>query len=323
MIDIKGRKISVSGYRQPIYFDKILVAWGAEKMKLQQSYSNVHYIEDRFSHAKVHNQLIKSKQVVVLGNTMEAVQIAQSARTYLDEIGNYDTQIMLMTTKDSDLRKTLGKGMENWIKNELKDQRISVQPGVNILRMQGDNELEAIFFNKEEDIRDDKVPDTDYFIKPDLVICENGVGRPRKELLSMVGFQDHGSEAKISIGPNTIPHSNTRFSLVHNDIHSPIYAVGNCAEYPSFIQKQRVRTEDMAYNIEAAFYAAMNMLDKRVEFRYIPHTYFKVNDKPVHFVGERGHKYTETIIDGDTKSGRFIIWYVLGEEVVGFCTVGY
>jgi hypothetical protein len=55
MIDIKGRKISVSGYRQPIYFDKILVAWGAEKMKLQQSYSNVHYIEDRFSHAKVHN----------------------------------------------------------------------------------------------------------------------------------------------------------------------------------------------------------------------------------------------------------------------------
>jgi len=79
----------------------------------------------------------------------------------------------------------------------------------------------------------------------------------------------------------------------------------------------------MAYNIEAAFYAAMNMLDKRVEFRYIPHTYFKVNDKPVHFVGERGHKYTETIIDGDTKSGRFIIWYVLGEEVVGFCTVGY
>jgi hypothetical protein len=125
---------------------------------------------------------------VVLGNTMEAVQIAQSARTYLDEIGNYDTQIMLMTTKDSDLRKTLGKGMENWIKNELKDQRISVQPSVNILRMQGDNELEAIFFNKEEDIRDDKVPDTDYFIKPDLVICENGVGRPRKELLSMVGF---------------------------------------------------------------------------------------------------------------------------------------
>lgn len=73
MIDIKGKKISVAGYRAPIFFDKILVAWGAEKVKLQQSYSNVHYIEDRFSHAKIHNQLIKSKQVVVLGNTIEAV----------------------------------------------------------------------------------------------------------------------------------------------------------------------------------------------------------------------------------------------------------
>ena len=59
---------------------------------------------------------------------------------------------------------------------------------MNIIRLEGDNELEAIFFNKEEDIKDDKVPETDFFIKPDLVICENGVGRPRKELLSMIGF---------------------------------------------------------------------------------------------------------------------------------------
>ena len=43
----------------------------------------------------------------------------------------------------------------------------------------------------------------------------------------------------------------------------------------------------MAYNIEAAFYAAMNMLDKRVEFRYIPHTYMTINEKAIHFIGER------------------------------------
>jgi len=75
--------------------------------------------------------------------------------------------------------------------------------------------------------------------------------------------------------------------------------------------------------MNAAFYAAMNMLDKRVEFRYIPHAFFTINEKPIHFVGERGQRYSETIIDGDPNSGRFIIWYILGEEVVGFCTVGY
>jgi len=84
-----------------------------------------------------------------------------------------------------------------------------------------------------------------------------------------------------------------------------------------------MRLDDVAYNIESGFFAAMNMLDKRVEFRFIPHTYLNVNDKPVHFVGEKGQRFNETIIDGDPKSGRFIIWYVFGEEVVGFATVGY
>lgn len=29
------------------------------------------------------------------------------------------------------------------------------------------------------------------------------------------------------------------------------------------------------------------------------------------------------VIDGDETSGRFVIWYIYGEEVVGFVTVGY
>jgi NADH dehydrogenase FAD-containing subunit len=55
MIDVENKKISVAGLRKPLYFDKILVAWGADKNRLEKSYANVHYIEDRFSHAKVHN----------------------------------------------------------------------------------------------------------------------------------------------------------------------------------------------------------------------------------------------------------------------------
>ena len=66
----------VKGLRKPIKFEKVLVAWGAEKDKLKTNYPNVYYIEDRFSHAKIHNQLIKSKQVVVLGNTFETIQTA-------------------------------------------------------------------------------------------------------------------------------------------------------------------------------------------------------------------------------------------------------
>ena len=60
MLDIKNKKLQISGYRKPLEFDKLMIAWGAEKKKLNKAYSNVHYIEDRFSHAKVHNDLLKA-----------------------------------------------------------------------------------------------------------------------------------------------------------------------------------------------------------------------------------------------------------------------
>lgn len=34
MIDVKNNKIHIAGYRKLIEFDKLLVAWGAEKNKL-------------------------------------------------------------------------------------------------------------------------------------------------------------------------------------------------------------------------------------------------------------------------------------------------
>jgi len=49
--------------------------------------------------------------------------------------------------------------------------------------MQGDNDLEAIYFTKEEDRKNDAIPDTEYYVKPDMIIVENGIARPKKELL--------------------------------------------------------------------------------------------------------------------------------------------
>jgi len=84
-IDIDKREIVIAGQKKPIAFEKVIIAWGAEMDKLQKSYSNVHYIEDRYTHANIHNKLIKAKKIVVLGNTFEAVQMANAAREYLDE----------------------------------------------------------------------------------------------------------------------------------------------------------------------------------------------------------------------------------------------
>ena len=77
--------------------------------------------------------------------------------------------------------------MEAYLTDELKEQRISYQANVKVTKLDGENDLEAIYFNKEGDYSHDKVAMTDYFVKPDIVICENGIGKPRQTLLDLVG----------------------------------------------------------------------------------------------------------------------------------------
>lgn len=158
-----------------------------------------------------------------------------------------------------------------------------------------------------------------------MVICANGLAFPRRKLLDVVGAQESGSESRVQIGtqPNFIPHVNVRFSLIHNDVFSPIYGVGPGVELPSFIFKSRMRDNNVGFNTEAGFRCAMHALEKRVEYRAIPHYYMNINEIPIHFVGEKKQRYTELIVEGEPESNRFIIWYIWGEEIVGFMTVGY
>lgn len=89
------------------------------------------------------------------------------------------------------------------------------------------------------------------------------------------------------------------------------------------MHKVRVRTDDVKYNIESGFYAAMNMLDKRCEFRYLPFTNLTIGDTHVYFVGERNQPFTEIIMGKDAKDDKFVAFYVYGDEIVGFVTVGF
>jgi NADH dehydrogenase FAD-containing subunit len=75
-IDVVKKRIKVKGQKDIINYDKLLIAWGANKKRLnhfnEKEYSNVYYIEDRQSHARIHNEIIKAKCIVVMGGSFEA-----------------------------------------------------------------------------------------------------------------------------------------------------------------------------------------------------------------------------------------------------------
>jgi hypothetical protein len=116
---------------------------------------------------------------------------------------------------------------------------------------------------------------------------------------------------------------NVRFALIHNDVHSKILGVGPAVEAPSFIFKERARSDNVGFNMEAGFFAGLVAMDKRVEFRHIPHTYMTINERPMHFIGEPNQRYSEVVIEGDLNDDKFIVYYIFGEEVVGLLTFGY
>ena len=121
-IDLNKNIIVIGGLKKPIEFNKLLFAFGSFKKRLSSktsddsgqqpnsssAYSNVFYLEDRFAHAKFHNNLLKAKCVVVLGGTFEAYQSAASMRDYLDSVGYYNTKIILMESSASEVQQCFG-----------------------------------------------------------------------------------------------------------------------------------------------------------------------------------------------------------------------
>jgi hypothetical protein len=149
------------------------------------------------------------------------------------------------------------------------------------------------------------------------------VGLPKVDLSKIVDRKENSSVSFVGLDREGIPAANIRFSLLYNDIASPLLAAGACTGYPSFLHKMRIRTTDVKYNIEQGFYAAMNMMDKQVEFNYFHLYQLKIGNTTLYYVGEPQNAYTEVITKGDPKTGKFVTFYVYGNEIVGFVTCGY
>ena len=68
----------------------------------------------------------------------------------------------------------------------------------------------------------------------------------------------------------------------------------------------------------------MQMLDKRnAIFRYIPMTNLRIGEHQMYYIGERDNSYSEMIVSGDLNSGKYVVFYVYGDEVTGVLTCGY
>ena len=96
-IDWKKKELYFKKGVDKIEYDKLLVAWGSHKKRLAKEFSNVHYLEDKISHERCSEAIGNAKTVVILGGTLDAYQVAATAREHLDMIGKQDSKVILIS----------------------------------------------------------------------------------------------------------------------------------------------------------------------------------------------------------------------------------
>ena len=64
----------------------------------------------------------------------------------------------------------------------LKEKRISVIVDCKINKLVGNTKLESINFEKNSSSKTTDEKNKEYYIRPDIVIAENGVGSPKQDL---------------------------------------------------------------------------------------------------------------------------------------------
>jgi len=115
-----------------------------------------------------------------------------------------------------------------------------------VISVDGDTKIDTVHFRERSQGPNNawkREGITEYFIKPDVVIAENGLGPPKVDINPLIENKTVGETGRVGIDIKTgYCASNIRFSLMYNDIQSPLYAAGSCTFYPSFFHKIRMRT---------------------------------------------------------------------------------
>lgn len=148
-IDKEKKHIKLKGHKHQIEFDKLLIAWGAYKKRLSKDYTNAFYLEDRYSHAKVHNEILKAKKIVVLGSTLDTLDTASHIRSYLNSIGYDKTEVTVISDGATEIAKNMGDEVSKCITDMLQKSGVNVIDNAKITGIHGDFKIDAIHFRRK------------------------------------------------------------------------------------------------------------------------------------------------------------------------------
>ncbi len=99
-----------------------------------------------------------------------------------------------------------------------------------------------------------------------------------------------------------------------------IFAAGDIASVPYFQTGEPIAVGHFVSAQQQGSIAALNMLDKKVTYDYVPFFWSRLFDKAIQYTGY-GTTWDEVFIDGNLDELKFVAYYIKDNKIVGFASM--
>ena len=260
-LDAKSKEL-VLGDGSKVQFDKLLIATGAEPVKLDipgADQTNVHTLRSLSDCRAIIAQTKNAKRAVVIGASFIGLESASALRAR-------DIEVHVVAPEKRPLERVFGPQLGDFIRALHEDHGV---------KFHLENGVTAI--NGNHVTLKNGAP-----LEADLVIIGVGV-RPRLTLAEKAGLA-------VDKGVTVDRHMETS---------APgIYAAGDIARWPDPISGERIRVEHWVVAERQGQTAALNMMGVPTPFRSAPFFWSQHYDVPINYVGH-AERWDEIAWEGD------------------------
>lgn len=297
--------------KMKIPFDKVLIAVGSNRERLDRKYDNLFVLQNIRDHANIHNSIIKDnvKSIALIGGNMRILEIASSIRRYLDALGREDVNISILNDKPNVIESSCGLHAMKIIQDYLKRNRIFIFTGneIELENFSGANDKD-----KMKELTDGEISENNqmeeqksiinqnnlkisnvlikgdkyvFKIPVDVVIYENGLQYSKCDFAERILItQDLNKRTPMDYPNIFLPDE--RLSLNQGTRYPTIFAAGNCASVNApAIYHSKLRSDNMRVNYQMGFFSTISMFEYHYPFDDVVVDNCKILDKNLFYIG--------------------------------------
>ncbi|MCP3381626.1 FAD-dependent oxidoreductase [Bradyrhizobium sp. CCGUVB4N] len=282
-IDPKTRSVTL-GHGDKLPFDRLLLATGAEPVKLQipgADQPHVHTLRSVADSRAIIKAASGAKRVLVIGASFIGLEVAASLRAR-------KLEVHVVAPEERPMQKVLGPDMGDFVRTLHEQNGVNFHLKDTVTTLDGTRAM----------LKSGAVIDAD------LVVVGIGV-KPRLALAEQAGLAiDHGVSVNDYLETSA----------------SGIFAAGDIARWPDPHSGQNIRVEHWVVAERQGQTAARNMLGKRERFDAVPFFWSQHYDVPINYVGH-AESFDDIAVDGSIPDKDCLLRYRKGGRVLAIASI--